>query len=68
MDGMTIFTEFGDLTPQEILSVFHKFVSWPEYSICPFLASMETTFMKMESATDHRGKDSDDEVEDEEQT
>ncbi|XP_021934048.1 dimethyladenosine transferase 2, mitochondrial isoform X2 [Zootermopsis nevadensis] len=63
MDGMTIFTEFGDLTPQEILSVFQKFVSWPEYPECPFLASMETTFMKMESATYNIEKDSDDEIE-----
>jgi dimethyladenosine transferase 2 len=62
MDGMTIFTEFGDLTPQEIMSVFHKFVCWPEYHVCPFLASMETTFMKMESATDNSGRDSDDEI------
>lgn len=63
MDGMTIFTEFGDLTPQEILSLFHKFVSWPEYPVCPFIASMETSFTKMESGTDTIGKDSDDETE-----
>lgn len=63
MDGMTIFTEFGDLTPQEILSLFHNFVSWPEYPVCPFIASMETSFTKMESGTDTIGKDSDDEAE-----
>lgn len=67
VDGMTIFTQFGDLTPQEILAVFHKFVSWPEYAVCPFHASMETTFMKMESGTDNIGKDSDDEIEDDEE-
>jgi dimethyladenosine transferase 2 len=67
MDGMTIFTEFGDLTPHEILSVFHKFVNWPEYRVCSFLSSMEMTLMKMESSTYNVGKDSDDEVgEDEE--
>jgi dimethyladenosine transferase 2 len=64
---MTIFTEFGDLTPQEILSLFHKFVSWPEYPVCPFIASMETSFTKLESGTDSIGKDSDDEAEEEEQ-
>lgn len=67
MDGMTIFTQFGDLTPEEILTVFHKFVSWPEYGMCPFHASMETTFMKMESGTDNTGKDSDDEIEKDEE-
>jgi dimethyladenosine transferase 2 len=64
---MTIFTQFGDLTPQEILAVFHKFVSWPEYPICPFLASMESTFMKMESGTDSIGNDSDGEIEEDEE-
>jgi dimethyladenosine transferase 2 len=65
---MTIFTRFGDLTPQEILEVFHKFVSWPEYSLCPFFASMENTFMKMDSGTDSIGKDSDDEPEEDEES
>jgi dimethyladenosine transferase 2 len=63
MNGMTIFTEFGELTPWEILSLFHKFVSWPEYPVCPFIASMESFFMKMESGTDNIGKDSDDDGE-----
>lgn len=67
LDGMTIFTVFGDLTPQEILSLFRKFVSWPEYPVCPFIASMETSFMKMESGTDIIEKDSDDEAEEEEE-
>jgi dimethyladenosine transferase 2 len=64
---MTIFTRFGDLTPQEILKVFHKFVSWPEYGLCPFLASMEATFMKMDSGTDTIGNVSDDEIEEDEE-
>ena len=67
MDGMTIFTEFGDLTPQEILSLFHKFVSWPEYPVCPFIASMETSITKMESGTDSIGKDSDNEADEEQE-
>jgi dimethyladenosine transferase 2 len=65
---MTIFTRFGDLTPQEILALFHKFVSWPEYGVCPFLASVESTFMKMDSGTDNAGKDSDDETEEGEES
>ncbi|PNF30306.1 hypothetical protein B7P43_G15016 [Cryptotermes secundus] len=68
VDGMTIFTQFGDLTPQEILTVFHKFISWPEYGVCPFHAVMETTFMRMESGIDSTGKDSDDEIEEDEES
>lgn len=48
-EGLTIFTEFGDLTPSELLNVFNCFVSWPEFNSCPFLASMESTLLKMES-------------------
>ncbi|XP_069688697.1 dimethyladenosine transferase 2, mitochondrial [Periplaneta americana] len=61
--GMTIHTQFGELTPKEILSIFRKFVSWPEFPVCPFLASMETIFMKMEPGSDDIGKESDEEEE-----
>ena len=49
---MTIFTEFGDLTPYQILSLFHEFTRWPEFSECPFLSSMESTLMLMEKSSD----------------
>mgnify|MGYP000563071839 CR=1 FL=1 len=47
---MTIHTEFGDLTPHQILSLFHEFSSWPEYPDSPFLSSMETMLMLMEQS------------------
>lgn len=46
--GLTIFNEFGDLSPFQILDLFLYFYSWPEFSTCPFLHSMEARFMKME--------------------
>uniref|UniRef100_A0A1B6D0A2 rRNA adenine N(6)-methyltransferase n=1 Tax=Clastoptera arizonana TaxID=38151 RepID=A0A1B6D0A2_9HEMI len=48
-EGITLFTEFGDLTPQEILHIFKLFASWPEFNSCPFLSSMETALLKMEN-------------------
>ncbi|EZA51932.1 hypothetical protein DMN91_006978 [Ooceraea biroi] len=36
----TIFTQFGDLTPTQILEVFKEFKSWPEYRESYFLGSM----------------------------
>ncbi|KAG8233050.1 hypothetical protein J437_LFUL004271 [Ladona fulva] len=44
--GFTIFTQFGELSPSEILSVFQEFISWPEYSTSSFLPSMHTTLLK----------------------
>ncbi|XP_011136400.1 dimethyladenosine transferase 2, mitochondrial isoform X2 [Harpegnathos saltator] len=37
----TIFTEFGDLTPDEFLKLFKEFQSWPEYKTSSFLDSMK---------------------------
>ncbi|KAJ8873724.1 hypothetical protein PR048_024558 [Dryococelus australis] len=50
--GMTIFSRFGDLSPQEILSLFRDFASWPEYSECPFQASIEYAYLKMEPGSE----------------
>lgn len=50
--GINIFTQFGDLTPSQMLTLFHVFSSWPEYNQCTFLASMENNFLKMEAAAD----------------
>lgn len=36
----TIFTQFGDLTPAQIVELFKEFKSWPEYNESNFLASM----------------------------
>lgn len=46
--GLTIFDQFGDLTPFQILDIFLYFSSWPEFSTSPFLHSMETKLMRME--------------------
>lgn len=44
--GYTIFTQFGDLTPSQMLSTFLKFISLPEYKDSPFLSSMENRISK----------------------
>lgn len=36
----TIFTQFGDLTPAQMIELFKEFKSWPEYNESNFLASM----------------------------
>lgn len=45
--GYTIFTQFGDLTPPQILRLFLKFISLPEYNDSPFLNSMESRISKL---------------------
>ncbi|XP_055595536.1 dimethyladenosine transferase 2, mitochondrial [Uranotaenia lowii] len=41
VNGLNIFTEFGELTPSQILFVFNEFISWPEFHQSPFLQNME---------------------------
>lgn len=41
----TIFTQFGDLTPAQIVELFKEFKSWSEYNESNFL-----TFMNESSA------------------
>ncbi|XP_050674992.1 dimethyladenosine transferase 2, mitochondrial isoform X2 [Leptidea sinapis] len=43
---MTIFTEFGDLSLQQKLTLFKRFVSWPEFEQCPFRSTMESNLPK----------------------
>lgn len=52
---MNIFTQFGDLNPSEMLTLFTQFRSWPEYAQSPFLASMEHNLLKTETASDING-------------
>ncbi|XP_053698409.1 dimethyladenosine transferase 2, mitochondrial [Sabethes cyaneus] len=40
-ERVTIFTEFGELTPSQILAVFDRFISWPEFQQSPFIQSAE---------------------------
>ncbi|KAG7297932.1 hypothetical protein JYU34_018687 [Plutella xylostella] len=49
---INIFTEFGDLTLPQKLTVFKKFISWPEFDQCPFRVTMENNLPKFISAID----------------
>ncbi|XP_011166252.2 dimethyladenosine transferase 2, mitochondrial isoform X1 [Solenopsis invicta] len=39
----TIYTQFGDLTPTQILELFKEFKSWPEYTESHFVGSMNNS-------------------------
>ncbi|KAM3956546.1 mitochondrial transcription factor B2 [Aphomia sociella] len=43
---MTIFTEFGDLSLRQKITVFKKFVSLPEFEQCQFRITMENNLPK----------------------
>jgi dimethyladenosine transferase 2, mitochondrial len=49
VDDINIFTEFGDLTPTQVFTLFNQFINWPEYKECSFNASLESTLMKLNS-------------------
>ncbi|XP_054725288.1 dimethyladenosine transferase 2, mitochondrial [Anastrepha obliqua] len=49
---MNIYTQFGDLSPSQMLTLFTQFRHWPEYSDSSFLASLESTLLKMEATAD----------------
>lgn len=51
-ENMNIFTQFGDLSPSQVLSIFDEFINWPEYKQCPFIASMENSLLKLETTPD----------------
>lgn len=51
LEGYNIFTEIGELSPQEILHVYKSFISWPEFQVCSFLSNMETTIVKLEESS-----------------
>lgn len=58
--GISAFSEFGDLTTDEILQVFLEFVNWPEFSSCLFMTSMEDYLMKSATEPDISDSASDD--------
>lgn len=66
--GLTIFHEFGDLSPFQILELFLEFSSWPEFSTCPFLHSMENSLIKMEEPGNSDDFDDDDHNDDDSNT
>lgn len=45
-ERITIFTEFGELTPSQILTLFNEFVNWPEFQQSPFLQTMEQHYSR----------------------
>ncbi|CAH2094591.1 unnamed protein product [Euphydryas editha] len=49
---MTIFTEFGDLNLQQKITIFKRFISWPEFEQCPFRVTMENNLPKFASQID----------------
>lgn len=50
--GINIYTQFGDLLPSQILTLFSQFRQWPEYGESSFLASLENALLKLETAND----------------
>lgn len=58
--NMNIFTQFGDLNPSQLLSLFSEFRSWPEYAVSPFLASLENCLLKLEAAEEQDINEDDD--------
>ncbi|KAL0869095.1 hypothetical protein ABMA27_007402 [Loxostege sticticalis] len=54
---MTIFTEFGDLTLKQKITIFKRFVSWPEFDQCPFKVTMENNLPKFVLNLEDEDKD-----------
>ncbi|XP_075147693.1 mitochondrial transcription factor B2 [Haematobia irritans] len=50
--NINIYTQFGDLTPSQFLTLFSSFRNWPEYEESSFLASLENNMLKMESSAE----------------
>uniref|UniRef100_A0A182QP86 rRNA adenine N(6)-methyltransferase n=1 Tax=Anopheles farauti TaxID=69004 RepID=A0A182QP86_9DIPT len=46
MDNMNIYTEFGELTPTQVLTLFNEFINWPEFHQSPFLQTAESQKVK----------------------
>lgn len=51
-NDIDIFTEFGDLTPMQVLTVFDQFINWPDYKESSFNTSLEAMLMKLHSNPD----------------
>ncbi|XP_026760681.2 dimethyladenosine transferase 2, mitochondrial [Galleria mellonella] len=54
---MTIFTEFGDLSLSQKITIFKKFVSWPEFEQCQFRLTMENNLPKFIIPIEDEDKD-----------
>lgn len=49
---MNIHTEFGDLQPMQVLTLFDQFVNWPEFKESSFSESLEATLVKLHTNPD----------------
>ncbi|CAO1431609.1 unnamed protein product [Diamesa hyperborea] len=63
VQNINIWTEFGDLSPTQTLTLFDQFISWKEYKQSPFIACLENNLMKMESVPEEEITEEDDDVE-----
>lgn len=56
VENINIFTQFGNLTPTQILTTFNEFINWPEYENCAYVDVLEKALIKMHT----RPEDADD--------
>lgn len=54
-DKLNIFTQFGDLQPSEMFTLFREFRMLPDYLSCGFLASLDSVLVKMGAKPDENG-------------
>ncbi|CRK90054.1 CLUMA_CG003775, isoform A [Clunio marinus] len=66
--NMTIFTQFGDLTPNQALTIFDQFINWPEFKDSTFKESLEATLVKIHTNPDDNINVDDDIHDDEDET
>ncbi|XP_053670181.1 dimethyladenosine transferase 2, mitochondrial [Anopheles nili] len=42
IDNMNIYTEFGELTPSQVLTLFNEFINWSDFHQSPFVQAVES--------------------------
>jgi len=52
LQGFSIYTQFGSLTPPQILDLYCDFTSWPEYPSSSFCTAVEKFQSKVEASED----------------
>lgn len=52
LETINIFTQFGDLSPSQMLTLFTQFINWPGYQGSSFHPSMENSLIKMETSNE----------------
>jgi dimethyladenosine transferase 2 len=57
VDNINVFTQFGNLTPIQILTVFNQFINWPEYESCAFVDMLEKALIKLHTKADEAEDD-----------